>query len=196
MRAKVNPDPKEACQNTWTISRGSVVSLPDNGEDQPNLAAIGGIHWSHLGCMGPTELAHLESLSFGRSQMDLSLNGSGGLVWCLLKKEADHFGPSYILGRLVELIRPERIWILVFPDAWDVAGRPGWLEEITRDESSPRDPGELARCAELVNRVCEEVPLEIQWVRGRNNLAESFSGNGERDSIWHQVALGVVADMS
>ena len=125
--------------------------------------------------------------------MDLSLNGSGALVWCLLSKEADRLGPSYILGRLVELIRPERIWILLFPDAWAEAGLPGWLENITRSDLICDDPGNLSRCAELVDRACEEIPLEIHRVRGSNNLAGSFGGNGQRYSIWHQVARGVVA---
>ncbi|MCK9997272.1 MAG: hypothetical protein KAH56_13435 [Candidatus Krumholzibacteria bacterium] len=196
VRDRVDHDPREATQANWTISPDSAAPLPANGEAQNIQAGSSGIHWSHLGCIGPSELAHLESLSFGHSLMDLSLNGSGGLVWCLLEKEADHFGPSYILGRLVELIKPGRIRILLFPDAWAEAGRPGWLEKIIRDETSPDDSGDLARCAELVDRACGEVSLEIHRVRGQDNLAGSFSGNGEHNSIWHKVALDVMADVS
>ncbi len=192
-RVIVHPDRKESPRNTWTISAASAAATPDLEDDRSSPTGAQGIRWNHLGCLGPAELAHLESLSFGRSLMDLSLNGSGGLVWCLLTKEADRLGPSYVLGRLVELIRPERIWILLFPDAWAEAGRPGWLEKITGSELIPEHSGYLSRCAELVDRACGEVPLEIHRVRGPNNLAGSFGGNGQRNSIWHQVARGVLA---
>jgi len=191
--AQVHPDRKESHRNIWTISPDITAAAPDHGDDKSHRTGVRGIRWSHLGCLGPVELAHLESLSVGRSLMDLSLNGSGGLVWCLLSKEGDRLGPNYILGRLVELIRPDRIWILMFPDAWAEAGRPGWLEKITRSELIPDEPGNLSRCAELVDRACEGVPLEIHRVRGPNNLAGSFGGDGQRNSIWHQVARGAVA---
>jgi len=96
----------------------------------------------------------------------------------------------------VEVLRPDRIWILLFPDAWADAGRPGWLEDISRNDSGSDDPGDLARCAELVDRVCGNIPLEIHRVIGANNLAGSFNGSGGRDSIWHQVARGVAAKIS
>ena len=180
-REKV-PDPKETQRSNWTI-------LPDTKADPP-------IHWKHLGCLGPSGMAHLESLSVGHCLMDLSLDGSGGLVRCLLAREADRFAPSYILGRLVEMIRPDRIWILLFPDAWAEAGRPGWLEKISSNDLGSDDPGDLTRCAELVDRACGMVPLEIQRVRGEDNLAASFNGKGNRDSIWHRVARGVAANGS
>lgn len=192
-RAKVHPDRQESPRKTWTISPDLAAAMSDQGEDKSCPAGARRIHWNHLGCLGPAELAHLESLSVGRSLMDLTLNGSGGLVWCLLTKEADRMGPSYILGRLVELTRPERIWILLFPDAWAEAGRPGWLEKIASSDLIPDDPGNLTRCAELVTRACEDVLLEIHRVRGSNNLAGNFGRNGQRNSIWHQVARGVVA---
>ena len=160
------------------------------------MAAVRGIHWSHLGCLGPVGLAHLESLTVARSMTDLPLKGSGGLIWCLLAEEAGCFGPSYILGRLVELIRPERIKILLFPDAWSDAGRPGWLEKIHRYEFKPGDREDLTRCAELAELACDGIPLKIHRVAGSDNMTGSFEGDGERKSLWERVALGMMADGS
>jgi len=196
VRDRVDVDRKESHRSSWTISPGCVVATPDEGEFNSGSTVARGISWNHLGCLGPDGMAHMESLSVGRSLMDLSLDGSGGLVWCLLDKEADLLGPSYILGRLVEIIRPDRIWILLFPDAWTDAGKPGWLENIARNELSTADPVDLVRCAELVGRACEMVRFEIHRVRGLDNLAGSFNGNGERESIWHQMARAVVTDSS
>lgn len=190
------PDRKGAQRNNWTIFPDQEEGSPGNGVGQSKSDMASPILWNHLGCLGPTGMAHLESLSVGHSLVDLSLDGSGGLVWCLLAREADRIAPSYILGRLVEMIRPDRIWILMFPDAWAEAGRPGWLEKISRNDLGSHDPGDPARCAELVDRACGTVPLEIHRVRGENNLAASFNGKGRRDSIWHQVASGMAVDRS
>ncbi len=189
-------DCKGAHRSNWTISVDPKAGAPENVSEESCSTMNWQIHWNHLGCLGPTGMGHLESLSVGHSLLDLSLDGSGGLVWCLLAREATRFGPSYILGRLVEVLRPDRIWILQFPDAWADAGRPGWLEDISRNDSGSDDPGDMARCAELVDRVCGNIPLEIHRVIGANNLAGSFNGNGGRDSIWHQVARGVAAKIS
>ena len=191
-----SPDRKEAQRSKWNILPDPQAGSPDIGGGRSKSTSDPPIHWSHLGCLGPAGMAHLESLSVGQSLMDLSLDGSGGLVWCLLYREADRFGPSYILGRLVELIRPDRIWILLFPDAWGEAGRPGWLEKLSRNDSGYDGSGDHSRCAELVGRACGMVPFEIHRVRGENNLAANFHGEAGRESIWYQVARSVAADKS
>jgi hypothetical protein len=74
------------------------------------------------------------------------------LVWCVVAGEAAAPGSAACLGRLVALLRPDRVEALVVPDVWDArpgarspAGRrgdPGWrnqahLQEIVRTAVDP-----------------------------------------------------------
>lgn len=194
--ARAQPSGNEVHRNTWTISPDAETASPVRGMGDSASAGAREIKLNHLGCLGPAGLAHLESLVVARSLIDLPLYGSGGLIWCLLAKEAGRFGPSYILGRLAELIRPGLITILLFPDAWSEAGRPGWLEEIHRSEFSHADPEDLTRCAELVELACDGIPLKIHRVAGPDNLTGSFCGDSERKSFWRRMALNMMADSS
>ncbi len=188
--ARIHASGNEIHPYTWAISPGAAAA---SGEDESSSAGVRQISWSHLGCLEPGGLAHLESLAVARSLIDLPLKRSGGLVWCLLAQEAGRLGPSYILGRLVELTRPGRIEILLFPDAWSDAGRPGWLEEIHRNEFSPDNPEDLTRCAELAELACDGIPLKIHRVSGSDNLTGSFGGNGQQKSLWRRVALSMMS---
>jgi hypothetical protein len=133
-------------------------------------------------------LAHLESLTAVRFLVDRPLTGSGGLVWCLLAREVDRLGPSYLLGRLTEQIHPRRIEILVFPDAWADAGRAGWLEEVGRCRPPGQDSERLRRGLDLAGRACGLLAVEIHEVCGEDNLAGSFTAKGQRVSIWGSMA--------
>jgi len=74
------------------------------------------------------------------------------LVWCVVAGEAAAPGSAECLRRLTALLRPERIEILVVPDAWDERpgshrpvgrrGDPGWrnqahLQELARGAVGP-----------------------------------------------------------
>ena len=169
---------------------------PDQQDAGINIGSPGpgpGQRWCHLGCLDQAGLAHLESLAATRSLVDLPLTGSGGLIWCLLAQEACHLGSSYILGRLTEQIRPGRLEILIFPDAWADAGRPGWLDEICRDRLQGHDSAWLRRCAELADLACGGIAVDIHEVSGVDNLTRSFAENGQGDSLWRRVALSMMA---
>ena len=162
-------------RNNWTMAPDSCPPVP------------GPVRWNHLGCLGQAELAHLESLAAVRCLVDRRLAGADGLIWCLLAQDAGRFGPSYLLGRLVELIKPERISVLLFPDAWSDAGRPGWLEDIRHFDFDRQDPFIMKRCEDVAKLVCEEIPLMFHRIEGPDNLKESFSGDGLTDSLWRRV---------
>jgi len=185
--------PADLTRNTWTIGPRSVTSGSGQGGEVPTLAGASGLQWNHLGCLGAEGLAHLESLVAGHCLIEVPMTGSGGLVWCLLEQEACRLGPSYILGRLVEQIRPGKLEILLFPDAWGDAGRPGWLEEICRKASIPEDSETMKRCAELATLACGGISLEIHRVVGSDNLTRSFEANGKKESIWQRIALSMIA---
>lgn len=194
--ARVHSCREEVHRNIWAISQDTAQGAPMKQEGEFASAGAREIRWSHLGCLGQAELAPLESLAVARSLVDLPLNGSGGLVWCLLAKEADRFLPGYILGRLVEVIRPGQIRILLFPDAWSDPGRPGWLKEIRRNEFSHDDSESQIRCAELAELACDGIPLKIHRVAGSDNLTDSFGANGEPKSLWRRMVLSMMADSS
>lgn len=162
-------------RNNWTLAE-------DTGPSVPGL-----VRWNHLGCLGQTELVHLETLAAVRCLTDQPLVGADGLIWCLLAGDAGRFGPSYLLGRLVELIKPERIAILLFPDAWSDAGRPGWLEDIRQYDFDRQDPFILQRCEDVAKLVCEDIPLTFHRIEGPDNLKESYSGEGMADSLWRRM---------
>jgi hypothetical protein len=186
--AGIHSGPPDLTCDTWKIGPRSIPA----GEALPSVDASG-LQWSHLGCLGEAGLAHLESLAAARSLVEVPLAGSGGLVWCLLEQEASRLGPSYILGRLVEQIRPGKVEILLFPDAWDNAGRPGWLEEICRNDSSAEDSASMKRCAWLATLACGGISLKVNRVVGSDNLARSFEGDGKMESIWQRIALSMIA---
>lgn len=165
----------ESHRNIWSIASGFVES------------GTGPMGWNHLGCLGQAELAHLESLAAVRGLVEQPLAGADGLIWCLLVRDAGRFGPSYLLGRLVELIQPARIGVLVFPDGWSEAGRPGWLDEIRQYDFERQDPRILNCCREVAKLVCGNIPLTIHRVEGINNLKESFSTDESTDSLWLRV---------
>jgi hypothetical protein len=52
------------------------------------------------------------------------------LVWCVVAGEAAAPGSAECLGRLAALLRPEKVEILVVPDAWDA--RPGAWRPVDR----------------------------------------------------------------
>lgn len=162
-------------RNNWAIGGDSCSSVP------------GTARWNHLGCLGHAELAHLESLAAVRCLVDQPLVGADGLIWCLLARDAGRFGPGYLLGRLVELIKPERIGVLLFPDAWSDAGRPGWLEDIRQYDFDRQDPLILKHCEDVAKLVCGQIPLTVHRIEGRDNLKESFSGDRITDSLWRRV---------
>lgn len=169
------PGQDESHRNTWKITTDCVE--PDSGP----------VHWNHLGCLGQADLAHLESLAGVRGLVEKPLAGADGLIWCLLARDAGRFGPSYLLGRMVELVKPARIGVLVFPDAWSEAGRPGWLDDIRQYDFERQDPRILDRCREVVKLVCDDVPLTIHRIDGTDNLKSSFSTDRSADSLWRTV---------
>jgi len=186
----------EVDRNIWNIppSAGESPGVP--GGKPSDLAWNREFRWSHLGCLGLAGLAHLESLAASRALIGSSSTSADGLVWCLLAKEAGRFGSSYILGRLVELMRPKQIEILLFPDAWSMAGRPGWIEAIGGNEFRRADAENQTRCAELGAMVCGRIPLVFHRVTGQDNLTGSFAVNGEKNSIWKQIVFSMTAGRS
>jgi len=176
-QAQVTNSPGEEIvhRNNWNMA-------PDSGPP-----VLGSVRWNHLGCLGQAEMAHLESLAAVRCLVDQRPAGADGLIWCLLARDAGRFGPSYLLGRLVELIKPDRIGVLLFPDAWSDAGRPGWLEDIRHFDFDRQDPFILKRCEDVAKLVCEETPLTFHRIEGLDNLKESFSGDDLTDSLWRRV---------
>lgn len=175
-------------QDHWTLDRRSLAggAVPREGESP--FAGTSRIRWRHLGCLTETDLAHLESLAAARSLVQVPDTGSGGLVWCMLASQGGLLETSYTLGRLVGQLRPRRLEILLFPDAWADMGRPGWLEEIRRKETIPEDPGSTSRCAELAALACGGISLEVHRVVGSENLIRSFGVGGKRDGLWQRVA--------
>lgn len=165
----------ESHRNTWNIA----AEFVDPG--------TGVVHWNHLGCLGQADLAHLESLAAVRGLVEKPLSGADGLIWCLLARDAGRLGPGYLLGRLVELVKPARIGVLVFPDAWSEAGRPGWLDDIFQYDFGRQDPRILNRCRRVIELVCENIPLTYHCIEGTDNLKSSFSIDGAGDSVWRSV---------
>ncbi len=177
-------------RNTWTIA---AEKRGRNSAAQPEAAPARGIQWNHLGCVGRTEMAHLESLAAVRTAGLLPGNGSGGLVWCLQEDEAGQFGPNYYLGRLAEVVRPDRIEILLFPNAWSSAGQPGWLDEICTIAALRYDSSDLARIVRLAEKSCDGIPVGVHQVAGEDNLAAGFSRAGQEDSLWCRVVGAMIA---
>ena len=179
-------------RNTWTVTaeaRGK--NFGSHGDASPTRE----IHWNHLGCVGRVEMAHLESLAAVRSGGLLPGTRSGGLVWCLQEDEAGRFGPNYYLGRLAEVVKPRRIEILLFPNAWSWAGQPGWLEEIRSVAALQYDSENLAHLGEMAEKSCDGIPVGIHQVAGEDNLAASFSRAGDSDSLWRRVAEAMISGL-
>ena len=154
------------------------------------------VHWNHLGCLGPVELSHLESLAAAQSSESVSADRSGGLVWCLLEDEAAGLGASYFLGRLAEVVKPCRIEILLFPNAWSSAGRPGWLDEIINGASPRYGSENMAPIVQLANKACGGIPVGIHQVAGGDNLAANFSDTGDPESLWRRVGLAMLSGLA
>lgn len=184
--------PRAATLYETPVLRWSARTFFPKDEQAPGImvgtpASGSGQRWCHLGCLDQAGLVHLESLAAASSLVDLPMTGSGGLVWCLLAREAGRLNPSYLLGRLTEQIHPRRLEILVFPDAWADAGRPGWLEEICRGRPLGRDCDRLRRCVEIAQRACGPIAVGIHEVTGADNLTRSFTENGQGGSLWRQL---------
>ena len=186
LRVRVGAD--EGHRNTWKVSPAP--------EDPEVAAQTGEIHWNHLGCVGGVEMGHLESLAAGRSAGLLPETRSGGLVWCLQEDEAGRFGPNYFLGRLAEVVKPGRIEILLFPNAWSSVGQPGWLDEIRSVTSGRYESEILAHVTELAKKSCDGIPVGIHQVAGPDNLAANFSRAGKPDSLWRRVAMAMIAGLA
>lgn len=147
----------------------------------------------HLGCLRPDSLAQLEAMAESRSLGELKLNGVGGLVWCLLQREVGRLSSSYTLGRLAEMVTPQQLQILVFPDGWGRAGSPGWLDEIQRVESPEDSAGKFSRCLEQARLVCGSIPMAIGPVSGLGNMVRGWAGENQGDSLWRELAARMVA---
>jgi hypothetical protein len=170
--------------NTWAVSAGG-------GEPWSRSP---GIKWSHLGCLGPSELRHLESMAAARSAEPLRRSCADGLVWCLQEDEAVGFGPHYLMGRLAEVIRPRRIEILLFPNAWSSAGRPGWLDEIRAAGSLRLGAETLDAILALGRTACDGIPLQTHQVAGKDILAPGSGDAGGSGSVWRRVAGSLAAE--
>ncbi|MEN8005625.1 MAG: hypothetical protein ABFS42_01370 [Candidatus Krumholzibacteriota bacterium] len=194
--SRVQADPPARHRNTWTVSTESPARSAGAVTAAPQSGTVGEIRWNHLGCMGPVELSHLEALSAAPSAGPPAVSLSGGLVWCLQEKEAQRLGTYYSLGRLAEVIEPGRMEILLFPDAWSSAGRPGWLDEIRNAVSPGDDPENLARIAGLVERVCAGIPLGISPVSGQDNLVANFPRADDPDSLWRRLAVTMMSGLA
>jgi hypothetical protein len=145
------------------------------------------VRWNHLGCLGRIELAHLESVAALHGLVAPPRLAVGGLVWCLLAGDAGRFGPGYLLGRLVEIVRPDHLAILVFPDPWAGAGRPGWLDAIKRFSFAEQDPRLMTRCREVAGLVCRDIPLSMHPIEGMDNFPDSFLADDGENSLWKRV---------
>jgi len=189
--SRVRPGVPDRQRKTWVVSAEARAHAFGSPMEESFAEPAREIHWNHLGRVGRVELAHLESMAAARSAGRLPMTPSGGLVWCLQEDEAGRFGPSYILGRLAEVIKPGRIEILLFPDAWSSAGRPGWLNEIRSVASLRYGPENLASLVGLAKKACDGIPLGIHQVAGPDNLAANFSGAGDSDSLWRRVAVAM-----
>lgn len=182
-------------RNTWTVApeTGGPEALVSQGSFPAEETRE--IHWNHLGCVGRMEMSHLESLAAAKSSGMLPVTCSGGLVWCLQEDEAVRLGPNYFLGRLAEVIKPCRIEIMLFPNAWSSAGQPGWLEEIRSVSALLYDSGNLAPIVELAQKSCAGIPVGIHQVIGPDNLAANFPGGEGADSLWRRVAVAMMAGL-
>lgn len=183
-------------RNTWKVA-GETQGTGLRKAGPESFSAPGpGIHWNHLGCLGPVELSHLESLAAAQFSESVSDDRSGGLVWCLQEDEAAGMGASYFLGRLAEVVKPCRIEILLFPNAWSSAGRPGWLDEIRNVASLRYGSENLAPVIQLANKACGGIPVGIHQVAGGDNLAANFSNTGDPDSLWRRVAQAMLSGLA
>ena len=104
-----------------------------------------------------------------------------------MEDEAGQFGPNYYLGRLAEVLKPDRIEILLFPNAWSSAGQPGWLDEICNIAALRYDRDNLAGIARLAEKSCDGIPVGVRQVAGEDNLAAGFSRTDQNDSLWRRV---------
>lgn len=81
------------------------------------------------------------------------------LVWCVVSGEAAAPGAAECLGRLVALLRPEKVEILVVPDAWDARpgawrpvgrwGDPGWRNQAHLQEMACAAVGPVPACVRV-----------------------------------------------
>ena len=178
----------------WKVGGSSSAGPSDGGGTMTADAGCGELEVMHLGCLGQADLAHLESLAASKSLVGLPPFGTMELVWCLMAGEAGLLASGYTLGRVVQLLRPGRIRALIFPDAWSGAGRPGWIEEIVKDDPELHRVEKLARTSEIAGSVCEGMPLEIRCVAGPDNSTRSFMGAGAHEMFWRRQALDILKD--
>lgn len=153
--------------------------------DPDGLPAPVEVRWRHLGCLEAADLVHLESWVAIRGFLPHPGIAQGGLVWCLLSSQISQLDTSYFLGRLVDILCPGRLTILVFPEAWSRALRPGVGDSPIPDEA-PADV-DLDRCADLARRACGDLPIRIHLVAGDDNRPGSFVAGGRAGSWWNRV---------
>lgn len=166
--------------NTWTLA-------------SPGRDPAPAIHWDHLGCLGEVEVSRLETAAAARTGVPEAASDCSGLVWCLREDEAGRLQTCYLLGRLAEILRPRRIEILLFPDAWSSAGRPGWLDDVRNVATLRYDDRNLTPVLRLAKDACGDLPLGIHQVTGADNLAANFEAVGEAGSLWRRLAQTLVS---
>lgn len=157
-------------------------------------SGCGGLELKHLGCVGENDLAHLESLAATGSLAGMPPPGEVDLVWCQVINETGLLSSGYVLGRVVQLLKPGRIRVLVFPDAWSGAGRPGWIEDVVQDDPDLNREDLLALIGEIAGSVCDGGTLDIRCVGGGDNSVKSFTGEDVSDSFWRNEALEILKD--
>jgi len=173
----------------WTAGSFSVPSgeqSPVHGPAESRVAETETfIH--HLGCLDPVRMGQMESLVAGRGFGFVPLTGVGKLYWALLSGEAGSFRAAHLLGRLIEQLRPERLELLVFPQAWARAGLPGWLVEISTGDPGGKESDHIRLCADLAAQVAGGIPVGVHLVKGSDNLPGSFSGQRGDTTFWSRT---------
>ena len=147
----------------------------------------------HLGCLGQDKLGYLEAVA---STRPLNGSGHGGvdyLVWCLLHREVGLMVPAYLLGRLAEVLGPQQVRVLIFPDSWARAGLPGWLDEIHAEDINRWSSEVFKRTRDQVQMVCGPIAVAADAVGGVDNLARGLVTRDSSQSLWRKLGAEMVA---